>query len=276
MINGNILPHLDRVAIEAAYRGAPGNEVASGKFLSPQSSAALTANAFGLFLSEPDLAPPLPRLEDLGWPALRIFLEAEVQFPWAGGRHPCLDLVVETRTAIIGIESKRYEPFRSKATGGFSRAFWRRGWGDQMDGYQKIRDQLNDGALKFDHLDAAQLVKHALGLRHTANREGRIPVLAYVYAEPDAWPDGRPVPHEQIMRHRQEIDFFRMRTRSDEVRFVAISYGQLLASWRGSADAHVRDHAEAVRQHFTVPDSGGAPSFEPLWRSDELLGAETA
>jgi len=31
---------------------APGNEIESGKFASPESSAALVANAFGLFLDE--------------------------------------------------------------------------------------------------------------------------------------------------------------------------------------------------------------------------------
>jgi hypothetical protein len=34
-----------------------------------------------------------------------------------------------------------------------------------MTGYQRVRDALRDGTAQFARLDAAQLVKHALGLR---------------------------------------------------------------------------------------------------------------
>ena len=44
----------------AALRRAPGGELASGKFDSPESSAALVANAFGWFLQQPRKLPPLP------------------------------------------------------------------------------------------------------------------------------------------------------------------------------------------------------------------------
>lgn len=32
--------------------------------------------------------------------------------PWHGGRHPVLDRLVVTPSALIGIESSRFEPFR--------------------------------------------------------------------------------------------------------------------------------------------------------------------
>lgn len=35
-----------------------------------------------------------------------------MRFPWAGGRHPWLDAAVETERYLIGVESKRFEPFR--------------------------------------------------------------------------------------------------------------------------------------------------------------------
>ena len=47
------LPGLPIADIRAAYLTAPGNEIESGKFSSPESSAALVANAFGLFLNSP-------------------------------------------------------------------------------------------------------------------------------------------------------------------------------------------------------------------------------
>ena len=45
--------------IEEIYNAAPGNEIASGKFDSPESSAALAANTFGL-LPQSTGRPPAP------------------------------------------------------------------------------------------------------------------------------------------------------------------------------------------------------------------------
>ncbi|WP_137102330.1 hypothetical protein [Azospirillum argentinense] len=128
------LPGLPVELIRAAYEAAPGNEIASGKIMSPESSAALVANAFGLLLDHPAELPPLPGCAALGWPATSVRLEALVRFPWAGGRHPCLDVLVETSAALIGIESKRFEPFRSKSETALSDAYWRPVWGDARAG----------------------------------------------------------------------------------------------------------------------------------------------
>ena len=46
-------------AVLAALARSPGNELASGKFDSPDSSAALAVNAFGWFLERAALLPPL-------------------------------------------------------------------------------------------------------------------------------------------------------------------------------------------------------------------------
>jgi hypothetical protein len=161
-----LLPGLPKQSILACYTAAPGNEIASGKFTSPESSAALVANTFGFFINRAAELPPLPGESDLGWPALTVTLECVVRFPWAGGRHPCLDVLIETDTALIGIESKRYEPFRSEITEEdsvtpWSTAYSRPVWGDAMRGYERIRDDLPAGRTKFARLDAAQLVKHA-------------------------------------------------------------------------------------------------------------------
>jgi hypothetical protein len=92
------LPGLPENLIRAAYMAAPRNEIESGKFASPGSSAALVADTFGLFLDRPTLLPTLPGTAEYGWPATAVTLEAIVRFPWAAGRgrHPCLDVLVET------------------------------------------------------------------------------------------------------------------------------------------------------------------------------------
>ena len=47
------LPGVPGEAIEQIFSRAPGNEMTSGKFDSPESSAALAANTFGFFLHSP-------------------------------------------------------------------------------------------------------------------------------------------------------------------------------------------------------------------------------
>lgn len=247
-----ILAGLPAARILARYAGAAGNEIDSGKFANPESSACLAANTFGFFLDDrAAMLPPLPRTETW-WPAVRVELEEQARFPWAGGRHPSLDAVVETSTALIGVESKRYEPFRSKAPGNLSEAYWRKVWGPSMRRFEGVRDLLRDGAAGFARLDAAQLVKHAFGLRTAGGRLGKQAVLYYLYAEPDTWPDGRAVDRAAIQEHRDEIARFAGLVAGDEVGFLACSYGALLRAWMQGADGTVGAHARAVAARFGV------------------------
>ena len=253
------LPGVPGKQIEEIYNAAPGNEIARGKFDSPESSAALAANTFGFFLNRPGDLPPLPGCEDVEWPASSLYVEKEVRFPWRGGRHPWLDALVVTPSALIGVESKRFEPYRSgKAPGRFSDAFWIRRehrWGRCMEGYQGVRDEIHAIPDTYAHLDAAQLVKHALALRTRVAAkkqfDGLQPHLFYLYAEPDTWPrNGKPVEDEAKTAHREEIKHFAQSVEGDEVRFVACSYRELLAAWERSENPEIREHARAVVSRF--------------------------
>jgi hypothetical protein len=191
---------------------------------------------------------------DMGWPASSLALEALVRFPWAGGRHPCLDVLVSTQGSLIGIESKRFEPFRSKGVSELSEAYWRPLWGPAMASYERVRDDLKTGTLAYRHLDATQLIKHAFGLRtavqHGKRFAGRRPVLFYLFAETETWPDGRSITDVDRLRHRQEIEDFRLRTADSEVIFLSCCYNELLASWLASKHEAIRNHAIAVSARF--------------------------
>ena len=52
-MNDRFLPGVPGSLVEEMFNNAPGNEIATGKFDSPESSAALAANAFGFFLCRP-------------------------------------------------------------------------------------------------------------------------------------------------------------------------------------------------------------------------------
>ena len=96
----------------------------------------------------------------------------------------------------------------------------------------EILECLRNGAAPFLHLDAAQLVKHAFGLRTAVHRTGRLlgkkPVLFYLYAEPIFWPNGSSVDMAHIDRHRTEVGLFATEVAGDEVDFVFCSYRDLL------------------------------------------------
>lgn len=67
--------------IRRAFDRAGGNEIASGKFASSESSAAVAANGFGWFLTRPGDLPAFPGLDDLERPATRGDVERQMLFP---------------------------------------------------------------------------------------------------------------------------------------------------------------------------------------------------
>ena len=208
-MTGRFLPGVPGPEIEAIFDAAPGNEIATGKFDSPESSAALAANTFGFFLDRASELSAMPGCEDESWPARSLTLEAEVHFPWSGGRHPVLDCLVTTASALIGIESKRFEPYRTERASALSDAYWRPVWGRNMKGYESIRDGVRSEPKLYHHLNAAQLFKHAFALRTAVHRRneylGLRPILFYVHAEPKRWPEsGKSVDESAKARHREE------------------------------------------------------------------------
>jgi hypothetical protein len=250
------LPGVPSDLLKAYYSRAPGNEIETGKFNHPESSAALAGNTFGIFLKTPKDLPPIPGFEREWSPVNSVSLETTLQFPWQAGRHPCLDVFVTTERAVFAIESKRYEPFRERQPASFSSAYWRPVWGGKMDGYEFARDILSACNTIFARLDAAQLVKHAFGLRNAVHSKpslrGKVPILVYLYAQPSVWPDGREIPQKHRDAHSMEIARFERCVAQSEVAFHSISYAELLSAWLSSESEYIRDHASRVRAHFFV------------------------
>jgi len=250
------LPGVPGPKIEAIFNAAPGNEIVTGKFDNPESSAALAANAFGFFLDRSSDLPPLPGCGGETWPARSLALEAEIRFPWSRGQPPVLDCLVTTPSALIGVESKRFEPYRIKSPSSLSDAYWRQVWGERMKGYENIRDRLRDEPDLYGRPDAAQLFKHAFALRtevHCRNGHGGLtPILFYVHAQPEFWPaSGKAVDEGAKARHREEIKHFAAAVAGDEVIFVSCSWRELLDTWSHSEDDRIRAHADAVAARFS-------------------------
>ena len=260
IVSGRFLPGVPGAEIESILDAARGNEIATGKFDSPASSAALAVNSFGFFLHRASELPALPGCEAETWPARSLCLEVELRFPWRGGSHPVLDCLVETPSALIGIESKRFEPYRTGSAPSLSDAYWSPEWGEDMKGYELIRDRIRDSLRNntggYVHLDAAQLFKHAFALRtevHRPDRRRKLgPILFYLHAEPEIWPvSGEPVDETAKTRHRNEIATFGESVADDEVLFVSCSCRRLLDVWKNHGDGRIRAHAEAVTDRFS-------------------------
>jgi len=240
------LPGLPADLIETLLRRSPGSEFATGKFDNPDSSAALAVNAFGRFLEHPRDLPPLPGVP-MGAPEA-VTIEAEMRFPWSGGTHPWLDAAVTTATTLVGIESKRYEPFRPGKRAVFSDAYEKRDWGPGLARTNALRRRLISGEATFRHLDAAQLVKHIYGLRNQGLKRAKGAVLVYLYAEPPLWSSGKAVDPGAITRHRDEITRFAAEVRGDDVVFVSLRWAEVLAQWRSIRS--LAPHVKALEGRF--------------------------
>ena len=229
-----------------ALKRRPGNDIASGKFDSPESSSALVSNAFGWFLSRAAQLPPLPAVP-MGQP-LAVELEAEVSFPWRGGRHPWLDVLIDTATTLAGVSATRFEPFRPQKSVAFTEAFDSRDWGPGMAPFDTMRRALVSGDAQFQTLNAAQLVKQAYGLRTQGIKRARGAVLVYLYAEPATWASGKPVDPARIDRHRAEISRFAAAIHGADVSFAPVRWADLVAQW--SAIPALSAHAAALTARF--------------------------
>lgn len=241
------LPGVSVDHVLARLAAAGGNEITSGKLAHPESSAALAVNAFGWFIGRAAMLPPLPGTEFAGT-AAHVEVEYCARFPWSGGRHPWLDATVFTDTHLVGVESKRHEPFRDTKSVSLSSAYDRPVWGDNMGRYAAMRDALRSGAIRFTHLDATQLVKHAYGLVTDARRLGKAPVLFYLFAEP-ASRCGVPTRASVLARHRAEVANFAAAIDGDEVAFRFASYREWLETWNDLAPA-LAGHGRALAERF--------------------------
>ncbi len=163
---------------------------------------------------------------------MAVDVEFEARFPWAGGRHPWLDSGIVTAQHLVGIESKRFEPFRDSKQAHFADTYLERRslWPNTMAPWFSALEALKRNPRQFRFLDAAQLIKHGLGIEQTAARQALSPVLAYIFAEP-AELAGKPIDPSDIRSHRAEIAAFAEMIGNGPVRFAAFSYRDWLETW---------------------------------------------
>jgi len=210
------------------------------KFHSLHSSAALCVNAFAPVKEE------AANVRLLGYGPFSV-ARFEMKLK-TGISTPNLDFYLEDDDHVVGIESKYTEWLTPKLpnhdgnlTTYLNRANKLRavpdGFVREVIGhYASVREKL--------FLDAAQLVKHTLGLLARAAENDTSPVLAYVY-----WVPGNDIDLAEHNRHVLEIADFEQRI-SPFLDFRALSYAEL---WKVLEDElYYRDTARLLRARYDI------------------------
>jgi hypothetical protein len=158
------------------------------------------------------------------------------------GTAPHLDALARTSDAVLAIESKCTEYLQPKES-----AF--------AEAYARIEDSrraspwfslITNASLRqrFAYLDAAQLVKHYLGLANTF--PGKRVVLLYLFWEPlNASEFG------VFGEHRRELQAFAEAVAGDRVEFEHQSYPELWREWDADGVTR-RQHVAALRRRYLV------------------------
>ena len=209
------------------------------KLYAPHSSCALAINSFGGWLGE-------ERFLSLGDYVGFESLSFEKKLPTGlQGKPPNLDVVAQRGSAIVAVESKCTE-YLSKPAASFSASYDR--LIPTMDpSWASVLAELRDSPDRYRFLDAAQLVKHYLGIRHTFPSTPA--TLLYLYWEPS-----NPERYAVFGRHRSEITSFASGLGDPLVAFRAMSYRELWTDWseRATSD-RIKRHVEELRGRYDVP-----------------------
>jgi len=209
---------------KAAFDNGSGSELrdrltSPAKMRALHSSSALAVNFFDTWIGKG--ADTLAQVLDLEPNPIDIRFEG--QYPTGlPGNPPNLDVIIEFENDfVVGIESKFTEwltpksvakaPFKDKYFPDGSGVWEKVG----LTETQRLANDIQSKALTFRHLDAPQLMKHALGL---ATHQGSAFRLYYIYFDAEG---------NEATAHRLEISTFSERL-SSELGFKAISYQNLL------------------------------------------------
>lgn len=245
----NLIEAVTPLDFEADLLEGRGNELTDrpeepAKFRAAFSSSALAVNTFGPFRRHPD------RLLIDG---ISGFTETRFEYSCPNGlqgTNPQFDFWGVSPGAVLAVESKFLEtlgphqaefspqyiwPFLGTAT---AAAIAEKPWAT-------VFRALRDDPRIYAHFDAAQLVKHYLGLLHSFPDRRR--VLAYLFWEPT-----NASGIYEFVSHRKEAADFARRVSGCDTRFVAMSYRDLRSEWQDSPTwPGMAEHLERLRTRYS-------------------------
>jgi len=249
----NVVPTISDEALAAIMQDlaqGDGSELSSdeqgrAKACAAYSSSALAVNTFGAWRGE-----RLPALRLLGYHGFSK-LGFEVKFTTGlRGKPPNLDIVAERGRSLIAVESKCVEYLTPKP------AEFRDSYDAQFKklaspSWLRRFETTAHGPQEASPLDAAQLLRHYLGLKH-AVVDGAGPydsaTLLYLFWEP-----ANATRYPEFAAHRRAIDEFAAGLEDPHVTFASQSYSELWATWRPGAPAWLERLLAQLDRRYMVP-----------------------
>lgn len=223
-VEANLFDAIPFVDLRQAFDDGKGQELHGDATHPPKmaaiySSSALVLNTFGPWYRD---------LSHLVVNRHRGFktMTFEAQVPHGlKGTPPHLDMRLDVDDRVLAIESKCLEylyPMRKPAW--FAPAYDTIVDHRAQSPWFRHIAALRENSERYRYLDAAQLIKHYLGLSHSEPTKSL--TLLYLFWEPRNWQD-----FEAFTQHRAEIREFSDVVAGDRVRFEAFSYNELWAEW---------------------------------------------
>jgi hypothetical protein len=239
--------------IEADFNNGDGGELKAGmggppKINALHSSAALAVNIFQYWIeaNQPTNIAAACGLcnKENRWPRTISF---EKKFPICDkfNHAPNIDVVIQnagdSEFNLFAIESKFTEPFSSYKKLGLKDKYFNPAIDEIWEGLpnlKKFTQTIRNKTSGFKHFDAAQLVKHILGLKNCTENNGKFKLLYLYY-------DGY---GSEGALHREEIQRFIDETNKDGIHFHALCYQELIVRL---AREYCMAHSEYI-EYITV------------------------
>ncbi|MCJ7452186.1 MAG: hypothetical protein MUO39_06890 [Steroidobacteraceae bacterium] len=258
----NLIPGVTLADFKDDLDAADGNELRDGKtrpakFCATYSSSALAVNNFAPFKAHPDAltiagfgnftAPP--KFEGKCPNGL---IEANGQ----PSRSPNLDLLAFSAGTVVAVESKFLEPLSTKKQelspkyvapflGGHGKSpIAEPEWTEMYKRASRLAAYPKE-KLPYTRLDAAQFVKHYLGLKVSYPQTKR--VLVYLYWEPT-----NAGSIDAYKQHRREVEDFANRVTGCDTKFISISYRDLWSEWQATSTwPGMPEHLARLRARYS-------------------------
>lgn len=241
----NLIPGIDEADFWGDLTKAAGNELVDdskspAKFCAAYSSSALAVNAFGPFRHKP---------ENLCLMGCTGFQATQFEKPLATGtgkRPAWPDFYACGTDMTFCVESKFLEPLDSKKAEFAD--IYKQVVERLADPYwAKVYESLKQNQKHYQFLDAAQLVKHYLGMCNSFSQSGKPLSLLYVYWEPANAAD-----FPSYRQHRKEVLHFSAGVNNSQVKFAAYSYEELWDEWSIQSDwGGMAQHISHLRERYS-------------------------
>ena len=163
------------------------------------------------------------------------------------GTPPNLDFFATGPEGTVAVESKFTEVL-NRQTADFKPSY--RGAIERLAEpcWKEVYESLVSDPSRFKHLNAAQLVKHYLGMRHSLREYSRPQALLYVYWEPMNVNEVI-----EFSTHCAELEVFADEVARSNVQFIWLSYPELWAEWKAAPTWPGSDeHVDALRARYEL------------------------